>query len=196
LPQDIDPDTLRKYFTLTRPDLEQVDQCRGATNKLGFAVQLCTLRWRGHFLRDTREIPEPVLETLSLQLGVLPIPIDDYPQNEKTRFDHLERIRQHLKFIRCDASQRERLLQHLTDTAQALSYLQSATPLQGRLNGNGREFEDFLVLQVGVGSAVSASLARQIENAVDWPDRVEGAGVAALERHLARPVVVDPVLVA
>jgi hypothetical protein len=65
-----------------------------------------------------------------------------------------------------------------------------------RLNGNGREFEDFLVLQVGVGSAVSASLARQIENAVDCPDRVEGAGVAALERHLARPVVVDPVLVA
>ena len=71
-----------------------------------------------------------------------------------------------------------------------------ATPLQGRLNGNGREFEDFLVLQVGVGSAVSASLARQIENAIDCPDRVEGAGVAALERHLARPVVVDPVLVA
>jgi hypothetical protein len=67
-----------------------------------------------------------------------------------------------------------------------------ATPLQGRLNGNGREFEDFLVLQVGVGSAVSASLARQIENAVDCPDRVEGAGVAALERHLARPVVVAP----
>ena len=53
-----------------------------------------------------------------------------------------------------------------------------------------------LVLQVGVGSAVSASIARQIENAVDWPDRVEGAGVAVLERHLARPVVVDPVLVA
>ena len=23
------------------------------------------------------------------------IPIDDYPQNEKTRFDHLERIRRH-----------------------------------------------------------------------------------------------------
>ena len=71
-----------------------------------------------------------------------------------------------------------------------------ATPFQGRLNGDGREFEDFLVLQVGVGSAVSASIARQIESAVDWPDRVEGAGVAALERHLARPVVVDPVLVA
>jgi hypothetical protein len=120
LPQDIDPDTLRKYFTLTRPDLEQVDQRRGATYEPGFAVQLCTLRWRGHFLRDTRKVPEPVLENLSIQLGVLPIPIGDYPQNEKTRFDHLERIRQHLKFSRCDASQREQLLQHLTGTAQAL----------------------------------------------------------------------------
>jgi hypothetical protein len=35
-------------------------------------------------------------------------------------------------------------------------------------NGNGREFEDFLVLQVGIGRVVvSASLARQIENAED-----------------------------
>src|SRR5262249_24089162 len=44
LPQDIDPDTLRKYFTLPRPDLEQVDQCRGAANKLGFAEGCRTLR--------------------------------------------------------------------------------------------------------------------------------------------------------
>ena len=37
-----------------------------------------------------------------------------------------------------------------------------ATPSQGRLNGNRQEFEDFLVLQVGVDSAVSASIPRQI----------------------------------
>ncbi len=53
LPDGIDDDTLRKYFTLTRLDLEQVDQCRGPANKLGFAVQLCTLRWRGYFLPDS-----------------------------------------------------------------------------------------------------------------------------------------------
>ena len=44
LANDIDAETLRKYFTLTPPDLAQVQQCRGALNKLGFAVQLCTLR--------------------------------------------------------------------------------------------------------------------------------------------------------
>ena len=50
LPDEIDDDTLRKYFTLTEigPG-EQVAQCRGSTNRLGFAVQLCTLRWQGYF---------------------------------------------------------------------------------------------------------------------------------------------------
>jgi Domain of unknown function (DUF4158) len=43
-----------------------------------------------------------MLETLARQLGLLPMPIDDYPQHEKTRWEHLERIRQHLHFRRCD----------------------------------------------------------------------------------------------
>ena len=33
LPDEIDDDALRKYFTLTELDLAQVDQCRGPTNK-------------------------------------------------------------------------------------------------------------------------------------------------------------------
>ena len=95
LPGEIDDDTLRKYFTLTKTDLEQVDQCRGPANKLGFAIQLCTLRWHGYFLPDTRGVPSSVVEMIGSQLALLPIPPDSYPQNEKTRFEHLERIRQH-----------------------------------------------------------------------------------------------------
>ncbi len=84
LPDAIDTDTLRKYFMLTQSDLDQVHQCRGAVNKLGFAVQLCTLRWHGYFLPDTRALPSAVIETIAVQLGVLPLPIDAYPQNAKT----------------------------------------------------------------------------------------------------------------
>jgi hypothetical protein len=65
LPEDIDDDALRKYFTLTKPDLEQVAQCRGPTNRLGFAVQLCTLRWHGYFLPDTTDVPASVIERLA-----------------------------------------------------------------------------------------------------------------------------------
>jgi hypothetical protein len=118
LPEEIDDDTLRKYFTLMKSDLEQVAQCRGPTNRLGFAVQLCTLRWRGYFLPDTGDVPGSVVEMIGSQLGLLPISLESYPQNEKTRFEHLERIRQHLEFVRCDASQRDRLLHHLTEISQ------------------------------------------------------------------------------
>ena len=71
LPSEVDGDTIRKYFTLTKEDLEQIDQCRGPANKLGFAVQLCTLRWHGYFLSDTRDLPFAVIETLGSQLNQL-----------------------------------------------------------------------------------------------------------------------------
>jgi hypothetical protein len=47
LPETLDPESLRKYFTLTETDLQELAVCRGVVNKLGFAVQLCTLRWQG-----------------------------------------------------------------------------------------------------------------------------------------------------
>src|SRR5262252_5729548 len=47
------------------------------------------------------------------------LPMSD-PQNAKTRWEHLERIRLHLGFVPCDAGQRDRLLHHLTILAQAL----------------------------------------------------------------------------
>jgi hypothetical protein len=81
LPETLDAESLRKYFTLTETDLQEVAVCRGVVNKLGFAVQLCTLRWQGYFLGDTRGLPAPVLETIARQLGLLSMSID-------TRFIH------------------------------------------------------------------------------------------------------------
>jgi len=119
LPAEIEPAILRKYFNLTRADLDEVERCRGPANKLGFSVQLCTLRWRGHFLPDTRDLPATVLEVLSPQLGLLPMLLADYPRDEKTRFAHLERIRRHLGFGRCDRAQRQHLLAHLSTVARS-----------------------------------------------------------------------------
>jgi hypothetical protein len=84
LPAEIEPAILRKYFSLTRADLDEVERCRGSANKLGFSAQLCTLRWRGHFLADTRDVPAVVLEVLAPQLGLLPMLITNYPRDEKT----------------------------------------------------------------------------------------------------------------
>ncbi len=118
LPVEIDTAILRRYFTLNDADFDQIGQCRGASNKLGFSVQLCSLRWRGHFLADMRDVPAAVLQVLATQIGVLPMPLGEYPQDDKTRSAHLERIRQHLGFVRCDPMQRQRLLGYLTNMAR------------------------------------------------------------------------------
>jgi hypothetical protein len=65
LPPQVDAATLSKYFTLSEADLAEVKRCRGAVNKVGFAVQLCMLRWRGYFLKDAGAVPWAVLETLT-----------------------------------------------------------------------------------------------------------------------------------
>jgi TnpA family transposase/DNA-binding MarR family transcriptional regulator len=118
LPQEIDENTLRKYFTLTEADLAQVELCRGAINRLGFAVQLCTLRWLGYFLREMQGVPEAVIETMARQLGLLPISLESYPQHENTEQEHQERVRRHLGFVRCELPHRQQLLDYITDLAQ------------------------------------------------------------------------------
>ena len=124
LPAAIDPMTLRRYFTLHGADREEVGQCRGVANALGFAVQLCTLRWRGHFLRDMAGVPSAIIETLAEQAGFLSLALaatlQGYPASEDTRLDHHERIRSHLGFTRCGAAERGCLFAHMVVTAQTV----------------------------------------------------------------------------
>lgn len=118
LPDPLSEDQLRRHFTLHDPDLEEVALCRGTVNKLGFAVQLCTLRWQGFFLRELDAVPGEVLDALAAQLGVLSIGLGAYPGEEKTRRIHLERIRAHLGFVRCGEGERARLLAFLGQEAR------------------------------------------------------------------------------
>jgi TnpA family transposase len=119
LPATIDADRLRKFFTLLPADQVEVRRCRATVLRLGFAVQLCTLRWRGHFLWNLADLPAGIVETLADQLGRPVVALDGYPGNEDTRLDHGERLRRHLGFVRCGAAQRQALRQHLIDAAAA-----------------------------------------------------------------------------
>ncbi|WP_407224976.1 DUF4158 domain-containing protein [Enterobacter kobei] len=51
-------DDLIRYYTFNDSDLSLIRQRRGDANRLGFAVQLCLLRYPGYALGTDSELPE------------------------------------------------------------------------------------------------------------------------------------------
>jgi TnpA family transposase len=118
LPSTLDAETIRKQFHLQDGDLREIRRCRGAANWISFAIQLCVLRWWGHFLRDVRTVHWEIWEHISQQLGILAFPLTDFVDEDETRQDHMERIRRYLGITRCGATERQLLLEHLVTEGQ------------------------------------------------------------------------------
>ena len=65
-----DRQTLERFFFLDDADQELVDEPRGAHSRLGFAVQLVTVRHVGRFLPDPLDVPTSVVDYLAAQLHI------------------------------------------------------------------------------------------------------------------------------
>src|SRR3954454_2184740 len=89
------PAQLGRYFHLDDTDQRLISQRRGDHNRLGFAVQLGTVRFLGTFLPDLTEVPPGVVAHLGQQLGIADaIGLERYAAGEK-RWDHAAEIRRH-----------------------------------------------------------------------------------------------------
>lgn len=64
------PHDLARYFHLDDIDHALIAQKRGVHNRLGFSVQLGTVRYLGTFLEDPLAVLQPVLGTLAQQLRI------------------------------------------------------------------------------------------------------------------------------
>ena len=60
---------LDKFFLLDAADRELVKRRRGGANRLGFAVQLGTVRFLGTFLADPLAVPASVAEYVAPPAG-------------------------------------------------------------------------------------------------------------------------------
>ncbi len=88
---------LERVFFLDDVDKTLIAKRRGDHNRLGFAVQLTTVRWLGTFLPDPMDVPAAVVAYLAEQLRIAdPSCVGRYVERRTTRFEHVEEIKEAL----------------------------------------------------------------------------------------------------
>lgn len=88
------PEQLARYFHLDDADRDLIGRRRGDHMRLGFTVQLGTVRFLGTFLDDPTEAPPGAVKVLARQLDITGTePLVRYAASERRR-DHTIEIRE------------------------------------------------------------------------------------------------------
>ena len=109
----LDIHTLATYFTLNPQDMEIINRRRKDSNRLGFAVQLCILRYSGWTLLDIKDVPTVILDYIARQVEVEAGEFELYGKRENTKYDHLQEIIREYKYVRFKKKQYRKLLKIL-----------------------------------------------------------------------------------
>lgn len=94
LPHDLD-----RYFHLDDADHALIARKRGTHNRLGFAVQLGTVRYLGTFLEDPMAVPAPVLQVLAKQLRIQAVDGAHAYSTGEQRWKHAAEIRLRYSYV-------------------------------------------------------------------------------------------------
>ncbi len=98
LQQDWSSEDLARFFLLAMEDMREVHTCRGAANRLGFALNLLLLRLLFCPLPEVNLTPERIVQFVAMQLNVHPEVLAEYStRRPQTRDEHLVQIRGYLK---------------------------------------------------------------------------------------------------
>jgi hypothetical protein len=89
---------MMRHYSFSESDLAIIRQRRGPANRLGFAVQLCYMRYPGLMLRVGAEPFTPLLRMVAAQLKVSVETWNDYGLREQTRREHLVELQTVFRF--------------------------------------------------------------------------------------------------
>jgi TnpA family transposase len=97
-PAQIPDDDLRAFFLLSEADQQVINHQREAHTRLGFALQLCALRYLGFAPDDFETTPWEAVVYVAQQLAVPPEALHTYGRRMKTRTTHLQQVQAYLGF--------------------------------------------------------------------------------------------------
>jgi TnpA family transposase len=114
----VSEDELIQHYTLSESDLSVIRQRRGKHNRLGFAVQLCYLRYPGFTLPTDAEPPPALLALVGRQLHIEPDVWPQYAQRAQTRREHLAELQAWLNLTLFSVADYRRFIHQLAELAQ------------------------------------------------------------------------------
>lgn len=91
---EVNTEDISRYFHLDDSDRNLTALHRGNRNRLGFAVQHCTVRYLGAFAEDLTETPATVVSILGRQLDIEDTTCFGEYCSSRQRWDHTARIRE------------------------------------------------------------------------------------------------------
>jgi TnpA family transposase len=161
-------DELIRYYTFNDVDLALIRQRRKDYNRLGFAVQLCYLRYPGYGLPINEAGSVPLLLYVGEQLGIDVSCWSMYAQRQETRREHLQILRTYLGLSSFSLATFRETLHVLTDVAlqidkgiilarQALEYLRQRNVMMPPLR----------VIERLCGMAIAQSNRRIYQNLIE-----------------------------
>lgn len=164
-----DEESLIRHYSLSPADRLEIELRRRKHNRLGFAVQLCLMRYPGRVLGAEETPPRAMLRYVADQIGAAPEAFALYARREETRRDHTARLMVYLNTRSATAQDRR---------AALLAAIQSATMSDD-------------------GAAIASSIVTTFHErgsllpAIDTIERIGLAGRAIARRRAERTLIED-----
>ena len=151
-------DELIRHYTFSESDLSIIRQRRGPANRLGFAVQLCYLRFPGVILGADEPPFPPLLRLVANQLKVGIECWDEYGQREQTRREHLVELQTVFGFQPFTIGHYRQAVQLLTELAMQTD---KGIVLARALIGVSLDIENYCTLRLFFDLSTLAGLSRR-----------------------------------
>ncbi|PAQ06946.1 Tn3 family transposase [Mesorhizobium temperatum] len=106
----IDEDSLIRHYSLAPADLLEIQLRRREHNQLGFAIQLCLMRYPGRPLLANEVPPKAMLDYVAGQIGASSTAFRLYARREETRSNHIAHLLGYLRKRNATAEDRRAAL--------------------------------------------------------------------------------------